>query len=289
MTTQTKSNEELGVFSCSFSLFQISDCIYLWGPPACITDRREIEYTQSQNSKAGYSRELSTSLSRVSKSICWFCWLFCFLMRIEQDLTELVEFLIQGPKRRTHQFHVVFCEILFLSSPEFGPRKRTISALEPQSPNASFLSKPSIQISSKTAGKLPTRLLMTYPNRKPPFLRIGITFLANSVTKDPWDRRKTKPYNTVSSLQSFVYWRVRFVDIFILTGISFIIPDPSIIHHPSFLCLLSTTCHASICHIVRYLLTPNYLPPMSGLFSWPLSCVVLTGPHRTGTAIYVNK
>lgn len=57
MTTQTKSNEELGVFSCSFSLFQISDYIYLWGPPACITDR-EIEYSQSQNSKAGYSREL---------------------------------------------------------------------------------------------------------------------------------------------------------------------------------------------------------------------------------------
>lgn len=74
-------------------------------------------------------------------------------MRIEQDLTELVEFLIQGPERATHQFHVVFREILFLSSPEFGPRKRTISALEPQSPNASFLSKPSIQISSKNSGK----------------------------------------------------------------------------------------------------------------------------------------
>lgn len=86
-------------------------------------------------------------------------------MRIEQDLTELVEFLIQGPERPTHQFHVVFREILFLSSPEFGPRKRTISALEPQSPNASFLSKPSVQISSKNRGKLPTRLLMTYPSQ----------------------------------------------------------------------------------------------------------------------------
>lgn len=40
MITQTKSNEELGVFSCSFSLFQISDYIYLWGPPACITTEK---------------------------------------------------------------------------------------------------------------------------------------------------------------------------------------------------------------------------------------------------------